>query len=68
MKLLRLFILLCTMSLTAQTQNTEPLVNVTGKGVVKVTPDQVDIKVRVESEGKDAVAVKRENDASINAV
>jgi len=56
------------MSLTAQTQNTEPLVNVTGKGVVKVTPDQVDIKVRVESEGKDAVAVKRENDASINAV
>ena len=56
------------MSLTAQTQKTEPLVNVTGKGVVKVTPDQVDIKVRVESEGKDAVAVKNENDASINAV
>jgi len=69
MKLLRLFILLfTTMSLTAQTQTTEPLVHVTGKGVVKVTPDQVAIKVRVESEGKDAVAVKNENDASINAV
>ncbi len=69
MKLLRLFILLfTTMSLTAQTQTTEPLVHVTGKGVVKVTPDQVAIKVRVESEGKDAVAVKNENDTSINAV
>ena len=68
MGLLRLFILLCTMSLTAQTPTTEPLVHVTGKGIVKVTPDQVAIKVRVESEGKDAVAVKNENDTSINAV
>lgn len=56
------------MSLTAQTNTIEPLVNVVGKGIVKVTPDQVDIKVRVESEGKDAIAVKAENDASINAV
>lgn len=56
------------MSLTAQNTTVEPLVNVIGKGVVKVTPDQVDIKVRVESEGKDAIAVKTENDASINAV
>lgn len=56
------------MSLTAQTHPTEPLVHVTGKGVVKVTPDQVAIKVRVESEGIDAVSVKNENDASINAV
>lgn len=56
------------MSLTAQTQTTEPLVHVIGKGVVKVTPDQVDIKVRVESEGSNAVAVKSENDASINTV
>ncbi len=68
MKLIYFFILLCTMSLTAQTQTIEPLVHVTGKGIVKVTPDQVDIKVRVESEGKDAVAVKNENDASINTV
>ncbi len=56
------------MNLTAQTNTLEPLVNVIGKGIVKVTPDQVDIKVRVESEGKNAVAVKAENDASINTV
>ena len=69
MKLIRLILILCTMNLMAQTNNTtEPLVHVTGKGVVKVTPDQVDIKVRVENDGNDAVSVKRENDASINAV
>ncbi len=55
------------MSLTAQT-HTESLVNVTGKGIIKVVPDQVAIKVRVESEGKDAMGVKNENNASINAV
>jgi len=56
------------MSLTAQTNTIEPLVNVSGKGIVKVIPDQVEIKVRVESEGNNAVTVKNENDTSINTV
>lgn len=57
-----------TMSMTAQTNQLEPLVNVTGEGIVKVTPDGVDIRVRVETQGKEAQQVKLENDQSIDKV
>ncbi|MFT5863236.1 MAG: hypothetical protein ACI828_001893, partial [Flavobacteriales bacterium] len=50
----------------AQTQQMEPLVHVTGEGKISVVPDYVDIKVRVESQGKEAGAVKAENDTAID--
>ncbi|RMB59515.1 DUF541 domain-containing protein [Dokdonia sinensis] len=68
MKYITAIILFVTMSLTAQQSKMEPLVNVTGEGKVKVAPDGVDIRVRVESEGKDAQSVKVENDQSIDNV
>ncbi len=71
MKHLFLFILLSTaMATTGQTIQTqlESLVNVTGEGKVKAVPDGVAIKVRVESQGNEARAVKAENDQTIDAV
>lgn len=43
-------------------QSNRSLVNVTGEGVVKVVPDQVIIKGRIEHEGKSATDVKKQND------
>lgn len=63
--LLSLFIYMNTQ---AQTQQMEPLVHVNGEGKLSVVPDCVDIKVRVESQGKEAGAVKSENDAAIDKV
>ena len=68
MKYLTLIILFTAMSITAQTNTIEPLVNVTGEGNVKVIPDGVDIRVRVESQGKEAKQVKLDNDTAINQV
>lgn len=63
-----LLLLFTVMSLTAQTNTMEPLVNVTGEGIIKVIPDGVAIKVRVETQGKEAQQVKAENDQSIDKV
>lgn len=68
MKYLTVLLFCTTMSLTAQTNTMEPLVNVTGEGIVKVSPDGVDIRVRVETHGKEAQQVKAENDQSIDKV
>ncbi|AWH75101.1 SIMPL domain-containing protein [Dokdonia sp. Dokd-P16] len=68
MKYLTAILLFTVMSLTAQTNTMEPLVNVTGEGIVKVIPDGVSIKVRVETQGKEAQQVKAENDQSIDKV
>ncbi|MCF8714452.1 SIMPL domain-containing protein [Joostella atrarenae] len=53
---------------SVQAQEVTPSVAVVGEGVVKVTPDQVLIKVRVESEGASAQAVKSDNDKAIDEV
>lgn len=68
MKYLTAILLFTVMSLTAQTETMEPLVNVTGEGIVKITADGVDIRVRVETQGKEALQVKSENDQSIDKV
>lgn len=68
MKYITAIILFATMSLTAQQSKMEPLVNVTGEGKVKVAPDGADIRVRVESQGKEAQSVKAENDQAIDKV
>ncbi len=56
------------MNTLAQTDLMGPLVNVTGEGTVKVVPDGVDIKVSVQTQGKEARNVKSENDETIDKV
>jgi hypothetical protein len=69
MKTVILFLsLFIFMNTQAQTQQMEPLVHVSGEGKLSVVPDCVDIKVRVESQGKEAAAVKAENDTAIDKV
>lgn len=63
---LLLTVLFASMSLTAQ--ETSPYISVSGEGIVKVTPDQVFIKVRVENQGKSAQQVKELNDKAIDQV
>jgi len=55
------------MAMSAQ-ENITPTINVNGEGTVQVIPDEVTIKVRVESQGNEAAQVKRENDMSIQSV
>lgn len=64
--ILVLTVLLGTMSLAAQ--ETSPYISVSGEGIVKVVPDQVLIKVRVENKGKSAQEVKQLNDEAIDQV
>lgn len=66
--ILVLTVLLGTMSLTAQETSPDPYVSVNGEGIVKVIPDHVIIKVRVENEGKSAKEVKGLNDQAIDQV
>ncbi|MFP2994864.1 SIMPL domain-containing protein [Spongiivirga sp. MCCC 1A20706] len=54
--------------MTAQKNDHTPYVSVTGEGIVKVMPDQVIIRVRVENEGSSATEVKAANDSAIDAV
>ena len=68
MKYITALILLITMSISAQNNTMQPLVNVTGEGIVKVVPDGVNIRVRVENQGKEAKQVKAENDQAIDNV
>ena len=44
------------------------VVNVTGEGLVKVEPDEVLIKSRIEHEGNSAAEVKRQNDEVVNKI
>ncbi len=48
--------------------NAQSVIHVSGKGVVKMTPDQALIKVRVENEGLVAKEVQKMNNESINNV
>ncbi|MCH4823770.1 SIMPL domain-containing protein [Gramella lutea] len=69
MKKLLLTVLLCTgMASNAQKELQVPAVNVTGEGIVKVTPDEVLIKSRIEHEGSSAADVKKQNDMVVDKV
>ncbi|MEY2738410.1 MAG: hypothetical protein RL259_319 [Bacteroidota bacterium] len=54
----------------AQAQETKqvPQITVTGEGKLKVTPDEALITLAVENNGKDALEVKKKNDAQIDKV
>ena len=52
----------------AQQNNERSIVNVTGEGTVKIEPDEVLIKSRIEHEGTSAAEVKKQNDEVVNKV
>lgn len=67
MKKLFLFLgMLGFLSMNAQDLKQQPSINVTGEGTVKVVPDQVVIKSRIEHEGDSAELVKKQNDEAVD--
>jgi len=67
-KLFFVLAIIATTSIFAQQNIEKGMVNVTGEGVVKVEPDEVLIKSRIEHEGPSAAAVKKQNDEVVNKV
>src|SRR5680860_94785 len=65
--ILILFVAMSSFAIQAQ-QTLTPQVMVTGEGIVKVIPDQVLIKSRIEHEGDNAQEVKKKNDAVVDQV
>lgn len=64
-----LFVSLCAFATQGQQLvPSPPTVHVSGEGIVKVVPDQVLIKSRIEHEGDDPQEVKKQNDAVVNQV
>ncbi len=64
-----LLILLGSYNLQAQQNfSIQPMVTVTGEGIVKIVPDQVLIRSRIEHEGSNAQEVKKQNDAVVDRV
>lgn len=67
-KLLFILAFIVTVPAIAQQTSERSVVNVTGEGIVKVEPDQVLIKSRIEHEGDSAAEVKRQNDEVVDKV
>jgi uncharacterized protein len=63
-----LMMLLCGITFQAQQNFSTPMVVVNGEGIVKVVPDQVLIRSRIEHEGSNAQEVKKQNDAVVDRV
>ena len=67
----KLFVIIAIMAsvpLFSQDNSNKSIVNVTGEGVVKVEPDEVLIKSRIEHEGSSAAEVKKQNDEVVDKV
>lgn len=64
----KLFILMLLFTAPLMAQDTKSTVNVIGEGIVKIQPDEVVIKSRIEHEGESAAAVKAENDKVVNSI
>ena len=67
-KVLFVLTLIAAFPAIAQQNIERSLVNVTGEGTVKVEPDEVLIKSRIEHEGASAAEVKKQNDEVVNKV
>ncbi|MEC8683062.1 MAG: SIMPL domain-containing protein [Bacteroidota bacterium] len=63
-----LILAITAMTTMASAQAIQPTVNVTGEGEVVAVPDEVTIRMGVQTEGKDAKTVKAENDTSVDKV
>lgn len=68
MRTLALLLLLAATPLAAQTFDNRRLVSVQGEAETWVVPDKATITIGVETDGRDAVAVKNENDARIKRI
>lgn len=70
--LLLIFLFTSIMNYAQENQKPMPLIHVQGEGKVYATPDQVSIHVSVETKGKNAAEIKKQNDqkmeAAINAI
>ena len=64
-KILFLLAMIVVASATAQQTSDRSVVNVSGEGIVKVEPDEVLIKSRIEHEGPSATSVKQKNDEGL---
>jgi len=67
-KLFFVLALIATTLIFAQENQDRGQVSVTGEGIVKVEPDEVLIKSRIEHEGSSAVEVKKQNDEVVNKI
>lgn len=67
-KTLFLLAMLAVVPVIAQQNSDRALVTVTGEGIVKVEPDEVLIKSRIEHEGPSAAMVKKKNDEVVDKV
>src|SRR5690554_1822930 len=54
--------------MTAQQLTPQPTVDVSGEGIVRVTPDEVTINIRVENTGENTKNLKEQNDATVSQV
>lgn len=63
-----LFLAITTTTVMAQNTLSPNTIDVTGEGIVRVVPDEVTIKVRVENTGENTKTLKEQNDATINEV
>ncbi len=62
-----LILVITTATMTAQ-QLSQPTVDVSGEGIVRVVPDEVTISIRVENTGKNTKTLKDQNDATVSQV
>lgn len=67
-KLFFVLAVITSMPIFAQQNLERSMVSVTGEGLVKVEPDEVLIKSRIEHEGSSAAEVKKQNDEVVNKV
>ncbi len=67
-KIILLIAIVTGFGMQAQNTTNNYGIHVTGKGVVKVTPDKVTIKSQIEHEGQSATAVKSQNDEVVDKV
>ena len=67
-KVLLILTLVAAFPVLAQQNLERSIVNVTGEGTVKLEPDEVLIKSRIEHEGNSAAEVKKQNDDVVSKV
>ena len=67
-KIFFVLIIFSALPILAQQNYEKPIVNVSGEGIVKVEPDEVLIKSRIEHEGSSAAEVKKQNDEVVDKV
>ncbi len=67
-KIALILIMMFATMIQAQEIKQIPMVNVQGEGKIKVTPDEACITISQDTRGLTAVAVKKENDAKIDAI